>query len=121
MPCGPMFDVPTFELWRHGQETKTIGKIVDGFQGLENHCTAGTKAALESIRVTRFNALKLHKACLALHIESMITIGLTLKDKGESLKVLQKQNEKIIGETEDDLCDADFQADLLSSCRKRLG
>ena len=88
---------------------------------MEHHCTAGTKAALESVRVTRFNALKLHKACLALHIESMITIGLTLKDRAESLKVLQKQSEKIIGETDDDLCDADFQPDLLSACRKRLG
>ena len=49
------------------------------------------------------------KACGALHAESMLTIGLTLKDESESLKVLQKQTEKIIVESESDLCDADFQ------------
>ena len=61
------------------------------------------------------------KACGALHAESMLTIGLTLKDESDSLQVLQKQTEKIIGESESDLCDADFQPDLLSAARKRLG
>ena len=72
-------------------------------------------------QVGPIQCLPASKACGALHAESMLTIGLTLKDKSESLMVLQKQTEKIIGESESDLCDADFQPDLLSAARKRLG
>ena len=81
----------------------------------------GPKIHMKKVKMARFNAFQLHKACATLHAESMITIGLTLKDKHESLKVLAKQTEKIIGESETDLNDADFQADLLSEARKRLG
>lgn len=91
------------------------------FQDVETYCTDGTRKSLETVKLARFNGFRLHKACAALHSESMLAIGLTLKDKSESLKVLQKQTEKIIGESESDLCDADFQPDLLSAARKRLG
>ena len=91
------------------------------FQDMETYGTDGTKKSLDTVKIARFNAFQIQKACAALHAESMLTIGLTLKDKSESLKVLQKQTEKIIGESDSDLCDADFQPDLLSAARKRLG
>ena len=80
----------------------------------------GTRSALESLNVERFSCANLRKACAALHCETMMVIGLQIKDKHNKHKVLKKQLDKLIAETAEDLSDADFEPMLLAEARETL-